>query len=166
MYPIFFHFKGGKGVATALGAIAPIGLDLTGEAIQINSERPNACKKRGSVSNLTSIEADIPTIVMTGNLDETTRNIVEKHPIIDYITKENKQAYQYLEKQLARLPRNEQILVLVVDDSAATRHHICNLLTRHKYQTIEAVDGVDALKVLAHPKLVSKAYFFNSNHVA
>ncbi|MDE1315165.1 glycerol-3-phosphate 1-O-acyltransferase PlsY [Vibrio aestuarianus] len=30
MYPIFFHFKGGKGVATALGAIAPIGLGLTG----------------------------------------------------------------------------------------------------------------------------------------
>ncbi len=29
MYPIFFHFKGGKGVATALGAIAPIGLDFT-----------------------------------------------------------------------------------------------------------------------------------------
>ena len=29
IYPIFFHFKGGK-VATALGAIAPIGLDLTG----------------------------------------------------------------------------------------------------------------------------------------
>lgn len=96
-----------------------------------------------------TIAADIPTIVMTGNLDETTRNIVEKHPIIDYITKENKQAYQYLEKQLARLPRNEQILVLVVDDSAATRHHICNLLTRHKYQTLEAVDGIDALKVLA-----------------
>ncbi|GEA60366.1 glycerol-3-phosphate 1-O-acyltransferase PlsY [Vibrio comitans] len=30
IYPIFFHFKGGKGVATAVGAIAPIGLDLTG----------------------------------------------------------------------------------------------------------------------------------------
>ncbi|QWV04994.1 diguanylate cyclase [Pseudoalteromonas shioyasakiensis] len=102
-----------------------------------------------------TIAADIPTIVMTGNLDETTRNIVEKHPIIDYITKENKQAYQYLEKQLARLPRNEQILVLVVDDSAATRHHICNLLTRHKYQTIEAVDGVDALKVLAENPQIS-----------
>jgi acyl phosphate:glycerol-3-phosphate acyltransferase len=29
IYPIFFHFKGGKGVATALGAIAPIGLSLT-----------------------------------------------------------------------------------------------------------------------------------------
>lgn len=33
MYPIFFHFKGGKGVATALGAIAPIGLDLTAMVI-------------------------------------------------------------------------------------------------------------------------------------
>lgn len=33
MYPLFFHFKGGKGVATALGAIAPIGLDLTGMVI-------------------------------------------------------------------------------------------------------------------------------------
>ncbi|MEZ8988276.1 glycerol-3-phosphate acyltransferase [Vibrio breoganii] len=30
IYPIFFHFKGGKGVATAVGAIAPIGFDLTG----------------------------------------------------------------------------------------------------------------------------------------
>ncbi|MGV2988778.1 glycerol-3-phosphate 1-O-acyltransferase PlsY [Vibrio sp. E150_011] len=30
MYPLFFHFTGGKGVATALGAIAPLGWDLTG----------------------------------------------------------------------------------------------------------------------------------------
>ena len=29
MYPVFFHFQGGKGVATALGAIAPIGLSLS-----------------------------------------------------------------------------------------------------------------------------------------
>ncbi|MDC9595724.1 glycerol-3-phosphate 1-O-acyltransferase PlsY [Xenorhabdus anantnagensis] len=30
IYPLFFHFKGGKGVATAFGAIAAIGWDLTG----------------------------------------------------------------------------------------------------------------------------------------
>ncbi|OKP01484.1 glycerol-3-phosphate 1-O-acyltransferase PlsY [Xenorhabdus eapokensis] len=30
IYPIFFHFKGGKGVATAFGAISAIGWDLMG----------------------------------------------------------------------------------------------------------------------------------------
>ena len=30
IFPIFFEFKGGKGVATALGAMLPIGLDLGG----------------------------------------------------------------------------------------------------------------------------------------
>lgn len=30
IYPVFFDFKGGKGVATALGALLPIGLDLGG----------------------------------------------------------------------------------------------------------------------------------------
>ncbi|MEA1062396.1 glycerol-3-phosphate 1-O-acyltransferase PlsY [Erwinia sp. HR93] len=30
IWPIFFGFRGGKGVATAFGAIAPIGWDLTG----------------------------------------------------------------------------------------------------------------------------------------
>ncbi|PHM66457.1 putative glycerol-3-phosphate acyltransferase PlsY [Xenorhabdus stockiae] len=30
IYPVFFHFKGGKGVATAFGAIAAIGWDLMG----------------------------------------------------------------------------------------------------------------------------------------
>ncbi|PSJ44231.1 glycerol-3-phosphate 1-O-acyltransferase PlsY [Zobellella taiwanensis] len=30
MFPLFFHFRGGKGVATALGALLPLGMDLTG----------------------------------------------------------------------------------------------------------------------------------------
>lgn len=95
-----------------------------------------------------TINADIPTIVMTGNIDKKTRDTVEKYPIIDYIIKENKQAYQYLEKQLQHLPRNENVKVLVVDDSKSTRRYICSLLVRHKYQIIEAQDGQEALNLL------------------
>ena len=30
IYPIFFHFKGGKAVATSLGAMLPLGMDVAG----------------------------------------------------------------------------------------------------------------------------------------
>ncbi|GAA68053.1 response regulator [Pseudoalteromonas sp. BSi20429] len=102
-----------------------------------------------------TVNADIPTIVMTGNIDKKTRDTVEKYPIIDYIIKENKQAYQYLEKQLHRLPRNENVKVLVVDDSKSTRRYICSLLVRHKYQIIEAQDGQEALKMLENSPDIS-----------
>ena len=102
-----------------------------------------------------TVNADIPTIVMTGNIDKKTRDTVEKYPIIDYIIKENKQAYQYLEKQLHRLPRNENVKVLVVDDSKSTRRYICSLLVRHKYQIIEAQDGEEALKMLENSPDIS-----------
>ncbi|WP_440055130.1 diguanylate cyclase domain-containing protein [Pseudoalteromonas sp. T1lg65] len=95
-----------------------------------------------------TIAKSIPTIVMTGNLDAQTREIVEQHPVIDYITKENKQAYHYLRKQLERLPRNEKVKTLVVDDSKSSRTLISALLKRHKYQVFEAGDGIEALAVL------------------
>ena len=97
-----------------------------------------------------TVSSDIPTIVMTGNLDNETRETVEKYPIIDYITKENKQAYQYLKRQLIRLPRNEYVKVLVVDDSRQTRNYISSLLVKHKYKVLEASDGLEALDVLKH----------------
>ncbi|MBE0366347.1 diguanylate cyclase [Pseudoalteromonas aurantia] len=102
-----------------------------------------------------TIKAEIPTIVMTGNLDIKTRETVEKYPIIDYITKENKQAYQYLKRQLQRLPRNENVQVLVVDDSRQTRRYISALLERHKYQVLEAKDGQEGLEVLQNNPEIS-----------
>ncbi|CAM4040289.1 diguanylate cyclase [Pseudoalteromonas byunsanensis] len=95
-----------------------------------------------------TVENEIPTIVMTGNIDNRTRETVDKYPIIDYITKENKQAYQYLKNQLTRLPRNENVKVLVVEDSRHSRMYIRNLLERHKYQILEASDGIEGLEIL------------------
>lgn len=102
-----------------------------------------------------TIAAEIPTIVMTGNIDKQTRNTVEKYPIIDYIIKSNKQAYEYLEKQLYRLPRNKNVKVLVVDDSTPARQYICNLLKRHKYQVLQATSGAQALAELENTPDIS-----------
>ncbi|MBE0364485.1 hypothetical protein PULV_a2832 [Pseudoalteromonas ulvae UL12] len=95
-----------------------------------------------------TIGADIPTIVMTGKIDSQTRDTVLRYPIVDYITKENRQAYHYLETQLRRLPKNEHVRILVVDDSAATRNHLTNLLNRHNYLVAVAKDGIEGLAQL------------------
>ncbi|PAJ73832.1 diguanylate cyclase response regulator [Pseudoalteromonas sp. NBT06-2] len=96
-----------------------------------------------------TIGAEIPTIVMTGKLDNSTRDYVSQYPIVDYITKESHQAYRYLETQLTRLPKNKDVHILIVDDSLATRNHLNNLLVRHKYKVAQAADGKLALEQLA-----------------
>jgi len=101
----------------------------------------------GEAISLT-IGASIPTIVMTGKLDDKTRDTVMRYPVVDYITKESRQAYLYLETQLKRLPRNEDVRVLIVDDSKNTRNYIKNLLLRHKYLIAQASDGEMALEQL------------------
>ena len=88
-----------------------------------------------------TVDAEIPTIVMTGNIDKKTRNMVEKYPIIDYIIKENKQAYQYLEKQLKRLPRNENVKVLVVDDDMRLRSLLERYLVEQGFEDVYSMDG-------------------------
>ncbi len=94
------------------------------------------------------VEAGIPVIVMTGMTNNEVRDAILRRSVIDYIPKGNKQAYQYLQQLLTQLLRNENIKVLVVDDSAISRSYICNQLYRHNYQVYEAVDGFDALRVL------------------
>ena len=42
--------------------------------------------------------------------------------------------------------------ILVVDDSPTIRRVVCSILQRNKYETLDAEDGIDALKVLATQK--------------
>ncbi|WP_462159236.1 GGDEF domain-containing response regulator [Pseudoalteromonas sp. GB56] len=94
------------------------------------------------------ISQHIPCIVMTAQLNDEVHSRINEKPIVEYITKENRQSYHYLEKRLASLPRNEETTVLVVDDSRTTREYLSNLLKRQRYQVETAEDGVDALKKL------------------
>lgn len=100
------------------------------------------------------LDQQVPGIVMTGMIDDTTRENILKLPVIDYITKESKQAYTYLQHLLEKLRINHLIKVLVVDDSEAARLHLKTLLQRHNYHVIQANSGEQALKELdKHPQI-------------
>lgn len=90
----------------------------------------------------------IPSIVLTGTYDEKRREELFNKGVVDYVTKEGRYAYNKAVSLIPRLEKNQRIKVLVVDDSDMSRKHVCNLLRRHLFQIVEAVDGVDAIKVL------------------
>jgi len=94
----------------------------------------------------------IPGIVMTGKMDDETRQKILSQPVIDYIPKENSQAFLYLKRVLSWQLTNNQNTILVVDDSSAARNHIVELLKRRNFNVITANDGVQALEKLAQHK--------------
>ncbi len=94
------------------------------------------------------LQSKIPSIVMTGRMDEATRKKILNLPVIDYITKENAQAYHYLLRVLNHQLTNKDISVLVVDSSLTSCNETVELLRRRNF-TIHAVpDGTKALKLL------------------
>ena len=98
------------------------------------------------------LDRKVPGIVMTGMLDDKVRDNILRLPVIDYITKESKQAYNYLQHLIEKLQQNKDVKVLVVDDSASSRNYLRHLLERHNYQVIMASCGSDALEQLkTHP---------------
>jgi len=87
-------------------------------------------------------------IVLTGNLDSQQRKELLKLGIADYVLKENRYSYHYVVKLISRLKRNQQVKVLVADDSVVSRKFVRVLLEQHLFQVIEAHDGAQALTIL------------------
>jgi diguanylate cyclase (GGDEF)-like protein len=103
-----------------------------------------------------AIESFLPTIVVTGRLDESTRTTILNKNVVDYIPIENAQVYEYLTRLLNRLDKNKKVGVLVVDDSRVSRHSMTALLRRHNFITFEAANaeqGVEYLRSNVNIKL-------------
>lgn len=94
------------------------------------------------------LEYDIPSIVVTGRMDDKTHQKILNFPIVDYITKENAQAYHYLLRVLHSQLTNRDVSVLVVDDSLSSRNHVSNLLKRRNFKVYSVADGTKALALL------------------
>lgn len=91
---------------------------------------------------------DIASVVMTGKMDEATRQQILAQPVVDYIPKENSQAFLYLKRILHWQITNSSTGILVVDDSSSARNYVAQLLKRRNFSVYRANDGVQALERL------------------
>ena len=95
-----------------------------------------------------------PVVVLTGSYNDKKREGLVKQGVVDYVVKESRYSYRYAINMLNRLAKNQDIKVLVVEDSLQYRKHISRLLLSHKYQVLEAENGVQALTQLnQHPDI-------------
>jgi CheY-like chemotaxis protein len=94
------------------------------------------------------LQHNIPSIIMTGRIDDATHKKLLNQPIIDYITKENAQAYHYLLRILHGQLNNPKVGVLVVDSALASRNHVCKLLKRRNFTVYDVDDGTKAVQKL------------------
>ncbi|KPA10536.1 response regulator receiver modulated diguanylate cyclase [Candidatus Magnetomorum sp. HK-1] len=92
------------------------------------------------------LSKEIPSIVLTGTLDDDLRKSILSKNVVDYIVKEGMHAIDYVIHLIKRLKNNRDIKALVVDDTATFRHLISRMLELHKFNVITAVDGIDALE--------------------
>lgn len=107
--------------------------------------------QNGEVVDFT-INQKIPTIVLTGTYDEEKRDAMLSKKIVDYVIKESRFSYEYVMKLIQRLSKNQDIKILVADDSIMSRNYIRELLKTHRYDVITADDGDTALELLEkHP---------------
>jgi len=66
---------------------------------------------------------DIPVIVLTGSIKESTHDMMVSKPIIDYVVKKNMSEMAYLVTLIDRVRKNPSTKILIVDDDDAAREH-------------------------------------------
>ena len=95
------------------------------------------------------LASNIPCIVLAASFDEALRKSFLDKKVVDYFLKGSIDDLEPLIAGVERLYRNYSVKALVVDDSATQRGVVKRMLALQCIGCLEAVDGVDALDVLA-----------------
>lgn len=96
----------------------------------------------------------VPVIAVTGAFGEELRELITKKEVIDYVLKDSALDFQYICDLILRISKNEQLKVMVVDDSPSMRSFMGRMLELQQLQVFLAKDGVEALMYLRmHPDI-------------
>ena len=94
------------------------------------------------------LDIGIPSVVLTGDKDTETEEAILNKGVIEFVSKNNPHAIRYIIESSRRLLENFNRKVLVVDDSDVARMLIVALLEKQNLKVLEAINGVQALKLL------------------
>jgi len=95
------------------------------------------------------ISKGLPSIVLTGSMDDATRESFIHKDIVDYVYKGNMDDINYIFKIINRLSKNRQYKVMVAEDSAPFRNNLKKILTSLQFQVFTAAHGEEAMSYFA-----------------
>ena len=97
-----------------------------------------------------ALAKDIPTIVLTGIVDEKLKRILIEENILDYILKQDQKGLEHAVNKVDRILKNYNTNVLAVDDSALQLAQLKDILERMGLNVYTATNGIEAYDILTH----------------
>lgn len=96
-----------------------------------------------------ALSKGLSAIVLTGSIDDETRQNFINKDIVDYVYKGNMDDINYIFQMINRLSKNRQYKVLVVEDSLPFRNMIKKILTSLQFKVLAAAHGEEAINYFA-----------------
>ncbi|WP_149710593.1 diguanylate cyclase [Campylobacter concisus] len=96
-----------------------------------------------------ALSKGLSAIVLTGSIDDETRQNFINKDIADYVYKGNMDDINYIFQMINRLSKNRQYKVLVVEDSLPFRNMIKKILTSLQFKVLAAAHGEEAMNYFA-----------------
>nr|WP_295148422.1 response regulator [uncultured Campylobacter sp.] len=91
----------------------------------------------------------LPAIVLTGSIDEKTKQTFIHKDIVDYVYKSNMDDINYIFQMINRLNKNRQYKALIVEDSMPFRNNLKKILTSLQFKVLTAAHGEEAMGYFA-----------------
>lgn len=105
----------------------------------------------GEVVSLASAH-NIPSVVLTGSLDKSVRDIILKKNVVDFILKSDPTSIVSAINAIHKVLKNYDTTVLIVDDSKLSREIIKMSLETTHLNILEAENGKEALDIINNEK--------------
>lgn len=90
--------------------------------------------------------AETPFILLTATFDPNLRSRFARQHLVDYFVKDNAHAAQLVTAAVAKFIANRGVKVLVVDDSAAGRSKLTEILERQNFTVVQTSSAEDAIR--------------------